>query len=369
MPDWTQPMQQTYEYYVVDPITWKDVSMLSKVSSCTIMRDSELDTLGSVTFKSDDDIKECYIRAYLVTIQNGVRERHALATFIVQTPSSTFDGKKKSSDLDAYTPLLELKENPPPIGYFVAEGENIVKRVYEIVKEHARAPVIETRCDENITYDFVSNVDDTWLTFVNDLLTNAKYSLGLDELGQIMFVPDQDIASLNPVWTYTDDNSSILRPEISVNHDMYNVPNVVEVIYSNDGYNYYAKVVNDDPNSPISTVNRGRVITHRVTEPGLIGTPSEERVKEYAEQLLRNLSSLEYTLSYTHGYCPVRVGDCVRLNYTRAGLTNVKAKVISQNITCSPGCPVTERAVYTVNLWKKCSTEVKVWSSDEEVQS
>ena len=24
MPDWTKPMQQTYEYYIVDPATWRD---------------------------------------------------------------------------------------------------------------------------------------------------------------------------------------------------------------------------------------------------------------------------------------------------------------------------------------------------------
>ena len=44
------------------------------------------------------------------------------------------------------------------------------------------------------------------------------------------------------------------------------------------------------------------------------------------------------------------MGDCVRLNYSRAGLTNVKAKVISQSIDCRPGCPVTETAVFTMNL-------------------
>ena len=63
------------------------------------------------------------------------------------------------------------------------------------------------------------------------------------------------------------------------------------------------------------------------------------------------MSSLEYTITYKHGYCPVRLGDCVRLNYTKAGIYNVKAKVISQNIECEAGCPVTEKAVFTMELW------------------
>ena len=110
-------------------------------------------------------------------------------------------------------------------------------------------------------------------------------------------------------------------------------------------------MVNDDPNSPISTVNRGREIVQRVTDPDLIGDPTENQIQLYAEQLLRELSSLEYSVTYTHGYCPVNIGDCVRLNYTRAGLVNIKAKVVSQSIECDSKCLVTETAVFTNKLW------------------
>ena len=132
---------------------------------------------------------------------------------------------------------------------------------------------------------------------------------------------------------------------------MFGIPNVVEVVYSNGSDTYYARAVNDDPNSPISTVNRGRILKRRVTNPDMIGNPTEKQIQEYAEQLLRELSSIEYTVSYSHAYCPVRLGDCIRLNYARAGIVDVKAKVISQNIQCKPGCKVTETAVFTTKLW------------------
>ena len=352
MPNWLESMQQTFEYYVVDPGTWKDVKKIDTVLKSTITRDSEVETLGSATIDITESLGECYIRIYLITIQNGVKERHPLGTFLVQTPSSSFDGKIKNISMDAYTPLLELKENPPPIGYSILKDENIMDVAYRSVREHARAPVVKPQCDKTLFYDFVANTGDTWLSYNSDLISNAKYKFGLDELSRILFVPDQDIASLQPVWEYNDDNSSILYPDITVNHDMYGIPNVVEVIYSNGADSYYARVVNDDPNSPISTVSRGREIIHRVTDPDLIGDPTENQIKEYAERLLRSLSSLEYTITYSHGYCPVREGDCVRLNYTRAGINNVKAKVISQKINCIPGCQVTEKAVFTTKLWR-----------------
>lgn len=351
MADWLSSMQQTFEYYIVDPDTWKDDAPLNNVKTATITRDSTVETLGSATIDVNDTVGECYVRAYLVTIQNGLRERHPLGTFLVQTPSSSYNGKYRTVSMDAYTPLLELKENPPPLGYSILKGDNIMDAAYRLVREQARAPVVRTECDKNLTFDFVSDVNDKWLTFLTDLIYNAKYDFALDELGRILFAPRQDISSLQPVWTYDDSNSSILYADISMDHDLYGIPNVVEVIYSKGGDYYYARVVNDDENSPISTVNRGREIIHRVLDPDMVGDPTNNQIQEYATQLLRDLSSVEYTLSYTHAYCPVRLGDCVRLNYKAAGLNNVKAKVISQSIKCEPGCPVTEKAVFTTKLW------------------
>ena len=351
MANWFESMQQTFEYYLVDPITWKDIKQLNNVKSCTIDRDYETATLGSAIIDVTESTGECYVRVYLITIQNGVRERHPLGTFLVQTPSTSFDGKIKDISLDVYTPLLELRENPPPIGYSILKGENIMDWAYRLVREKARAPVVKASSDETLYYDFVANTDDTWLTYLTDLIANAKFEFGLDELSRILFLPKQDTASLQPVVTFDDGNSSILYPDFSMSHDLYGIPNVVEVIYSSDKANYYSRIVNDDPNSPISTVNRGREITHRVTNPELSGIPAQGQIDEYAKQLLRELSTLEYTVTYKHGYYPVRLGDCVRLNYERAEIKNVKAKVISQSIKCEPGCPVTEKAVFTEKLW------------------
>lgn len=351
MPNWASSMQQTFEYYTVDPISWKDVKRLDNVKSCTVTRDSEAESLGSATFDITESVGESYIRVYLVTIQNGITEKFPLGTFLVQTPSSSFNGKIRTVSMDAYTPLLELKENQPPIGYYIPKDENIMHMAYLLAREHMRGPVVEAKCNTKAFTDFVADTSDTWLSFLTDFISNAKYTFSLDELGRVLFAPIQDTASLQPVWTYDDSNSSILYPELSMDHDLYEVPNVVEVVYSKGSHCYYAKVVNDDPNSPTSTVNRGREITHRVTDPDVIGIPTDNQIEEYAKQLLRELSSLEYTITYTHGYCPVRVGDCVRLNYTRAGITDIKAKVVSQSIKCEPGCPVTEKAVFTTKLW------------------
>lgn len=375
MPNWSESMQQDYEYYIVDPGTWRDVKRILTVKNCTFNRDLDAETLGSATIDVTESLGECYVRGYLVTYQNGIKEKHPLGTVLVQTPAMSFDGKVRSTSLDAYTPLIELKENPPPLGYSILkrDGRPIIAAACDLLRENMRAPVVPTESDTILSHDFVADPNDTWLSYINALIANAKYTvyddsnnprwtrtgytLALDELGRVMFSPKRDTASMQPIWTYNDDNSSILHPEVTVNRDLYGIPNVVEVVYSHrlDGSGElvrYATAENNDPDSPVSIQSRGRKIKRRITDPNFFGgVPSQRQLEEYAEQALKELSTLEYTVNYTHGYCPVRIGDCVRLNYSRAGLNNVKAKVVSQSISCTPGCPVSEKAVFTNTLW------------------
>ena len=428
MPDWTKPMQQTYEFYVVDPNTWKDKTPYNNVISCSINRDLSVDTLGSATLDLTEPIDECYMRIYLITIQNGVKEKHPLGVFLVQAPLLSFNGKRSSVTADGYTPLIELKESQPEIGFYISKYTNVMERVSALTKEHVRAPVVTGKYPKTWTYsgdtaytptienkpasdwvtdktesthigdifvtytedlkarvgyiwnynevyrkyewkelsleydkenlrltsDFVAGLEDSWFTYLSDLLASINKRFDLDEMGRICYAPTKDLDLTQPVWTFNDDNSSILNPDVDLDCDLFGIPNVVEVVYSNAGI--YSRYVaeNHDPNSPLSIERRGRKITHRVTDPGFIGTPTQvdadRQAKNYAKQLLKELSTVERTISYTHGYCPVRLNDCIRLNYTRAGLNNIKARVISQDIKCSTGCSVSEKAVYNTKL-------------------
>lgn len=349
--DWTRSMNQTFEFYKVDPYTWEDVEKIDFVESCTIDRDLEAETLGSVSIDCSDFIDECYVRFYMIVTQNKITERVCLGTYLVQTPSFSFDGKKKSLSMTGYTPLIELKNDQPPLGYSILKNADILTNAYNICIEHCRAPITKPSVSKSLLDNFISNTDDTWFSFTNDLIANAGYSFGLSENGDILFEPSTEMSALSPVWIFNDDNSSILLPEVSDENDLYDVPNVVEVIYSNVAGYFYSKVVNDDPNSPISTVNRGRVVLYRDTDPNISGTATQAYVDEYAKALLKSLSCLQHTVTYTHAYCPVRLGDCVMLNYESAGIIDTKAKVIAQSIKCETGCTVQETAVYATSLW------------------
>lgn len=353
MPDWTRSMEQTFEFYEVDPSTWADAREITNVTGCVIAYDATVDTLASASIDCDEDLTDKYVRPYLVTVQDRIRERFPLGTYLCQTPSRTFDGKRSFMTQDCYSPLIELKEKTMPLGYSLNKNVKILNSAALLTEENVRAPVVAANSDKKLDAVFVSDTSDTMFTFIRDLLANAEYHFDLDDTGRILFAPNQDISAMQPIWTYSDDNSSILFPSVEVRRDLFNVPNVVEVIYSPSGKSYplYSKVVNNDKDSIVSTVNRGREIVYRDTNPNVASSLTSSQLKEYATNLLKRLSSIEYTVTYSHGYCPVRVGDCVLLNYARAGINNTRAVVRRQSLSCTTGAKVEETAVYTEQLW------------------
>lgn len=358
---WHESMQRTYEYYKVDPITWADTDLISTVTSSIIHRDLDTNTMEYLDIMADELYGEFYVRIYMVIFQNGYQFRlPPLGTFLVQSPSYLSDGKRKSISATAYSPLLELSENQPGPGYTIYGESNILSTVKTVVEENTRLRVVDSNqsllsTDQYSAY--ISNTEDDWLTYLSDLLSYVDYRFGLDGKGSVLLVPNTNISDMQPSWTYSDDEVSILYPDITIEDDVYNIPNVVEVVASNaNGYvSYYAE--NNDPASITSILNRGRRIIHRISAPetfGIYGSSSNVTttvLQDYAKQYLRSLSTVTCKMSYEHAYCPVTIGDCVEMNYKRGGITGVKMKVISQSISCTPDAKVSEVAEFSKELW------------------
>jgi hypothetical protein len=171
MPNWSDSMGQTFEFYTVDPGTWKDIKRLDVVRSCSINRELESETLGSATIDVTESLGECYIRVYLITNQNGVTEKHPLGTFIVQTPSESFDGKSQTISVDAYTPLLELKENSPPVGFYIKKGEDVMENAYKLAD--AIVKQIDTHYGEYKTEEGKDVISEDMIKSLNTIVENG----------------------------------------------------------------------------------------------------------------------------------------------------------------------------------------------------
>lgn len=383
--DWTKSMRQTYEVYTVDPKTWLNNRLLDTVTGASITRDIASETIVSGSIDYVGELGEEYVRIYLVAEQDGEVERVPLITMLCQTPSTTYNGKYISTQISGYSPLTELAGEYPPIGFtiprnypswmyknFPGSGRLIThldKCIVDYTRAYCRAPVngfalssTEYDMDDislnTFTQDYVAGNEDSWSKVIFDLLEKINYKPMVNPLGEISFYKTPEYRKMQPIWTFDDSNSSILGSDISIERDLYNVPNVVELIMTNvKGRVITASAENRDSGSPISIENRGRRVVKRIVNPETYGklsaSATEEDLLSIAEDLLVQASSLVYTVSYTHGYCPIYVGDCVRIKYPNAGIQDERAYVVSQNISCTTGCQVDETAMFTKSYYSR----------------
>lgn len=113
-------------------------------------------------------------------------------------------------------------------------GSNILESAITLITEHCRAPVVRKTFSKNLLTDFVADSGDDWLTFISDLLGQAEHHIALSPSGEILLEKDVKFSETIPIWEFNDDNSSILLPSITMEYDLCDIPNTVEVIYSDD---------------------------------------------------------------------------------------------------------------------------------------
>lgn len=346
MADWTRGMERTYEFWEFNPATWGDTTLLDCVTGCTIERDADSDTLGSATFDMDAWEGEKWVRVYMVTRQDGVRERWPLGSFIVQAPDRSFNGMRATVTAQGYTPLKELADNKPPVGYY-ANAEYLENRVSAIMRTYAHAPFVSPSNDTLLQEPYVADDGDDWAVYLKGLLSKGKKHFVINGRGEVMAAPDQNPRAMMPLMTFDDSNSSIMQAEVNVTSNLPEVPNVVQVVYSKGAGCLIAEAVNDDPMSENSTVKLGRRKVYRETSPDLPDGAVQGDVDDLAERLLREMGAATYEVEFTHAFVPdVNLGTCVRLSYSSMGY-NVVAQVVRQSIPCTPGCQVRTVARYT----------------------
>lgn len=373
--DWTKSMQQTFEFYTVDPNNWYDDQKLENIISCDLTHDLTSDKRGNASIAVTEPLPECYIRTYLVVTQAGYMHKICLGTYLYMTSSDSFDGMKHNITMTGYTPMVELEEKLPPLGFHIVGITNrkhsgdapmVTDAIKDIVTTYTRCEIENrTVIQKPLLNDFVAGTNDNFLTVINNVLNASslgQYILTIDEWGTIIVKDKPVLEDAIPTYIYTDDNSSILLPSLDTNDDIYGIPNVVEVLYTGDKRLPAIRVIvkNEDPTSIVSIPSRGREIAKRFTITNIAAPVNDyseaavrAQVTAQAERLLEAASTINKTISYSHGYCDVKVGDTVLINYERAGVTGIRAKVVSQRISCKPGCQVDEQAVYTKKLWNR----------------
>ena len=358
MPNWGNSMLQSYEFWEVDKGTWGDLRKLDTVLTCKGTRDLDLETVETANLDIvGEPMGEMLVRCYMVTTQNRVRERIPVGTWLSQGTKRNFDGTSSKLEAECHSTLMPLHDRSEagakvPVGYCIPAGTNCADMAAQILRNHGIAPVVASKSEETLEEPYVAGMQDSWLKVAKALGDASGMRIGVDSWGRSTVFPSNDGYVQAPLWTFQDDGESILLPDADEELDFFDVPNVCEVVWNNGGRTVVGRAVNDDPNSNVSTVARGYEVILRLENPDELQSGCTQKTADLvALQKLIEASKIERIITISHGWCPVTVGDPVRVSYESAGIFGL-GTVQSMDFEVGTGMTSTTKVSVSQNVWR-----------------
>lgn len=364
---WYEQFASTrYRFMRVDRSTGNETERVTVVRGGTVTRNddtrikesAELNMVGRYSFGPD------LLRVYAeFGWSDGATETVCLGTFLPVVPSrAVYPGHSKAK-LKLYGRLQELLDQKFAVPVTVAPGTNAVEFAAEACRElgfdvlaedsgytttNARAYGIGASSQQSKA-DEASTIGDTVLDMVNDLLDLAGFKAAFtDPYGRIVMQRYKDPGEKPVVWEFAEGPSAKFEGTMSEERDYTSAANHVVVVYGSiaDGgtkETVVGQALDTDPNSDLSTVSRGRVITksysYNELPPGKTEAERQEYADNRAKSLLSTAQSVVERVTFTHAYAPVAVNDVVKMAY-ESGEVSGRYQVRTQTITLAAGCPV-----------------------------
>lgn len=353
MADWTQPFRASYRYMRVSRATGLETERLDGIlDDGTIERNDDTSCKESATVTAVDwrGIGPDLVRVYLdAEFDDGSTGSAALGTFLPSTSSRTVGGAARTSTVQLTGRLAELDEDMFGQAFQLPAGTDAVGYAAQICRAAGFSVIADDSpyvLPEAVAYGIGApsssgSAVEGKLAVVNDLLDRAGFSSArTDALGRIVmrrYAEPQDRA---PSASFIEGADARFLREVEDGRDVSGVANAVYAVYSapeSDDGERAAGVVGsaeDASGGEFSIASVGRRIVRRESY-------SEEATQEEADakaaELLRTSQAVKRTVSISHVYAPLTIGDSFDLTYRSQGLTGRYA-VRTQRITLGAGC-------------------------------
>jgi len=346
--DWSKGYSAVYYAKRVDPVTWRDLETI-KLTGGSIKREpSGLRESADVDCVNYNIEVEQWIRIYLDTRQDGDAGHEALFTGLATSPDNELSGALSNNSLECYSVLKPADDVYLLRGWYAPagmRGGDVIKDLLSVTP----APVRVAEDSPQLSTSIIAEDAETRLTMVDKVLDAIDWRIRIDGDGTINVEPKP----LEPVVAFDPLENDVIETELKISADWYSCPNVYLAINED-----MAGIARDDsPDSPLSTVNRGR-------EVWMVDSSCElsqnESIGQYAQRKLDEAQQIQRTAEYDRRYFPdVVPGDLVRLHYPAQNLDGV-FNVTSQSIELGYGARTSEQisTVVTSDALKQKQPEV-----------
>lgn len=331
--DWDKGFSASYYATIVDPDTWQDQKRIEITGGSINRTLTDLRESADIDCKNYEEGYENWIRIYLDARQAGGSAHLPLFTGIASSPGKTINGRRVENRIQCYSVLKPAADVLLPKGWYAARdffAGDVIAKLLKVCK----APVeVKTSALRLSTY-IIAEQGETNLTMSGKILDVMGWRLRILGDGTIQICEE----AAEPLTTFSALKADCIEPKISVEHDLFDCPNVFRAISGNES----AEARDDDPDSPLSTASRRREVWKEDTSVTLY---EGETLTAYAKRRLAELQRVSMTASYDRRYHPdILPGDMIGLNYPAQKLVG-NFCVNSQKITLGHGAKTSEEVV------------------------
>lgn len=254
--------------------------------------------------------------------QQGGTVEFALGEFLLSSPIKREENGQEYRDIEGYDRSIILLEDRFTDRYVVTAGTNVKDAVITLLQGVGISRYNIQDTDKTVGRDIEFDVGREKLYAINELLRTINFEpIHVDVNGYFVsnyYRPPSDRAS---EYSYVTDSSSITMGGYEEELDTFNVPNQFIAVRSNDDQPPLRSVyTNDNPDSPISTIKRGRTITR---EPIVLENISDqESLDAYVERIAADASQIYGKLEFETAINPAHdYSDVLDINFTDLGIS------------------------------------------------
>lgn len=332
--DWSKSYMLKAYAEEVNPATWVGDGIEIPIESASVKRSQDNDrqsaTIDCGDYTNDHEI---WVRLWVDVRQGSSSEHVALFTGLTAPTKKSITGTLVKTSLECYSVLRPAQDVLLPKGWYApveADGAGLIRDLLRV----GPAPITITQDSPRLKDPIVAEENETNLSMIEKILDAMEWDIAIDGEGQISLSPiDSDVQQMYDAVSY-----DVVQPDITYEANWYECPNVYRVVSGDNS----VEARDDDPDSPLSTVSRGREIWKDESSPTL---KDDESLAEYAYRKLKEAQQYDTKLSYTVRFQPnVNVNDAVYISYP-ANNINGPYLVTSQTINVGDGLSVSEEAI------------------------
>lgn len=243
---------------------------------------------------------------------------YPLGIFLPASVRTEENDTERWVDIEAFDQCWILRDTKTEGLQYFASGTNYLTAVQSLLTASGIALVSITPSNATLAEAREDwDIGTSYLEIINKLLSEINYNpIWFDQEGLAILEPASTPTAANIEHTLDDTNvQSLLLPQISMETDIYQAPNVFIAVCSNADKSaaMVATSENTNPQSPLSIAKRGRRIA---TVLKVDNIASQLELQAYAD-LIRNKSMISgETIEVTTGLLPgFGVADVVALRY------------------------------------------------------